>query len=175
MSIENKLEEESVRLLSELAKLDPSTEEYKFVLNEWSQLTGRDIEYKKLALDTTEKTRANELANRKVNLEVADKTEGRLIERDKLNYEERKLEAETKNSQIVRDQEAKVKKVQMRDERINNIAKHVVTVLLYGTGLTASIALTKAAFVYEENGAIVSPWGKKIIGMFLPDWKPNKY
>jgi hypothetical protein len=175
MDIESKLETESIRLLDILATIDPEADEYKLVLNELSQLMGRDIEYRKLALDTEDKARANDLANRKVDLDKEDKAECRAIEERKLDHEVGKLKAETKERTEARKEDVKLRKVQMRDDRTDKILKHVTTVLIYGAGLTASILMTKVAFVYDENGAIVSPWGKKILSSWIPEWKSNKY
>jgi hypothetical protein len=174
MKIEDRLETEANRLFEVLSKLDPKTDEYKLVHNELFQLTGRDIEYRKLALDTTEKTRANELANRRANFEVTDKTEGRMIEREKLKYEERRLAAETRENRAVREQDAKVKKVQMRDERINNIVRNGISIITFVAGTTVSYVVTKAVFKFQETGEFVDPFGKKILTSFLPEWKMFK-
>jgi hypothetical protein len=175
MDIESKFEAEMSRLLDKLAGLDPETDEYKLVLNELSQLTGRDIEYRKLALDAEEKAKANDLANRKVDLDKEDKTACREIEQRKLDNEAQKLRIENKEKVSAREEDTKLKRTQMRDDRVDKILRHVIQVLMYGAGLTASIGLAKAAFVYEENGSIVSPFGRKIVSAFLPEWKINKY
>ena len=131
---------------------------------------GRDIEYKKLALDTKEKANSHKLAKAKLEADSVDKAENRKLEQKKLEYEDRKLAAEAKEKVANREVEAKLRKVQLRDERMDKILRNGISVLTWGGSLAAGIGIVWAAFTYEENGTIASPIGRKILGMFLPKW-----
>lgn len=175
MEIKNKLEEEASRVLDELTNTDPGTDEYKFILGEFALLTSRDIEYKKLALDSEEKARANDLASKKMETDKAERAEVRTLEYKKLDYENKKLEHEKRKLAVdseehreARQQDSELKKIQMRDDRIDKISRNVIAVLSFGGSIAACICLAKATFTYEEKGTISSVLGRKILGILLP-------
>ncbi len=82
--------------------------------------------------------------------------------------EARKIESDAKEQAKAREEENKLKLAQLKDERNDKVARHILTfVTTFGT-LGTLVLLAKAAFTYEEKGTISSPIGRKILGMLVP-------
>ena len=88
-----------------------------------------------------------------------------LMDRD---IEYRKVAAEAREKAAAREMEQKFKKAQMRDERLNNIARIATDLLINGAKLAFYGGVIVMTFTYEEKGTVGSIFGRKILGMCLP-------
>ena len=88
-----------------------------------------------------------------------------LMDRD---IEYRKLAHEKHEKSEARKEESRLKLIQMRDDRIDKIARHIITLVTFSGTTLAGIALAKATFTYEEKGTISSVLGRKVLSIFIP-------
>ena len=158
MEFEPRLNEEVESIFDSLSDGEVGTDEYKAGIDGVTKLMDRAITIKKIEEDAREKeaTRAHEVKLKQMQLD----------EDAKEKKAARKHELMMKQMQMY--EESKAKKQQSRNDLIDVLAKHGLTLIQIGTTTTTIWLLAKAAFTYEEKGTICSPIGRKILSLLVP-------
>lgn len=169
MDFEPNLLEEVESLFDTLDNGEVGSDEYKAGIDGVTKLMDRAIDIKKIENDVKEKelARQHELRVRQMSLD-ADAKEKELARKEEAKEKElaRNHELKLKRMQLLED--AKSKKQQARNDLIDVLAKHGLTLIQMVTTTGTIWLLASAAFTYEEKGTICSPIGRKILSLLVP-------
>lgn len=158
MPFTEQLNDEIGTELEALKDLDVSDEEYKTTVDGVTKLIDRAIKLKEIEAET-------ERQNKKIEAEA--EAQAKKLEAE-MEAQAKKLEAEMKAAAKAREDEYALRTMQMRDERLDKIARNVLTGFTFGGTMFTIWCLASATFTFEEKGTITSSLGRKVLGMLVP-------
>lgn len=82
--------------------------------------------------------------------------------------EVKKINSDAREQAKAREDETKLKLMQMKDERNDKLLRNVLTGITFVGTLGTIWCLAAATFTYEEKGTITSFIGRKVLGMMVP-------
>lgn len=168
MPFEDLLNDAIVDEINELNNQEVGSDSYKIAVEGVTKLMDRAIEIRKIdeASEKASKDRDHETDLKQKQLDLD--TEKLEFERKKFEFERKKFETEVNAQVKAREVESKLKQEQMRDERIDKIARNVLTGFTFGGTMFTIWCLASATFTFEEKGTITSSLGRKVLGMLVP-------
>lgn len=143
MQFESELNREILGKIEALKDKKEGTDEYKSAVDSVTKLMDRAIEIQKLDNDVKAREAENKL---------------------KEAIENRKLEEQIQ----AREAENKLKHEQLRDDKLDKLARNVLTGFTFGGTMFTIWCLASATFTFEEKGTITSSLGRKVLGMLVP-------
>lgn len=158
MPFTEQLNDEIGTELDALKDLDVSDEEYKTTVDGVTKLIDRAIKLKEIEAET-------ERQNKKIEAEA--EAQAKKLEAE-MEAQAKKLDAEMKAAAKAREDEYALRMMQMRDERLDKIARNVLTGFTFGGTMFTIWCLASATFTFEEKGTITSSLGRKVLGMLVP-------
>ena len=154
MPFEDSLDDVILTEMEDLEELELGSDKYKVAVDGITKLMDRAIEIRKLD---------NAVENQNADRELERELKVRQIELD-----EEKVENDAADKACTRASEEKLRREQMRDDRIDKIARNVLTGFTFGGTMFTIWCLASATFTFEEKGTITSTLGRKVLGMLVP-------